>query len=561
VPQSKLKREDQGCRDLRYIFDKKCDECVRCLPRALCVSVIVTPPTVPGTGTGENFDLRAEGYCCEKFNFQLFYFFEEPPSISSDPPPVVREYRGSGACATTGFRTGVTCTLKPIKIDGHCYARVSCQSLLDDYLYVSMETIGADGKTCVAIPEINFTGTNEYGFYFDVTIKSDNIKSTYIINPNSLGPCAECSCATMLPVELCAILNVNIPLGYGDPTIPGFHQLFPCGHFYISQKLRWDCDVRKWLGTPTTIGDNTYEIVGKLHETQCAVIFTVNGGPFIEHDVSIGGLPLPANTAYHYLETSPDPCFPYYRCRGEGWFLITDTFYSCVPDPLDDNYIYTYPNPSIDFTIPSPFNEPQYGEHTFPPIGRLRIKSIPCGGECTASDSACEGACPALGQQDVFACGDPAFNIACEISAPGCTCGDGTVFTMYPGTSGTGLEVGDCHFYTTGSTIHPELFLRNTCFGGTTTISVGLQLSFFSSLGCTDSPVNLAKYRLSLVVSWVCPDATNGTVELKLSPNSSSTCSPLVLEFDFPISALTPSGGACTSTCSGGGTGTLRITL
>lgn len=164
------------------ITQSGCASCARCLPKYLCVDIIVVP--------GPYTDLT----CCDvdyygngAFSFRLIN--------------VCDSWSGSGTCGGLGFSIDFS-----VVLDASCNTIVS-SSLLD--------------------ADLTFDGTLPAGMSGSLTnasgdeIQWEITRAAVVPNPLAKQYCSPCSCATCLPEKLCAEVTVFghfVYDAYGNPT-------------------------------------------------------------------------------------------------------------------------------------------------------------------------------------------------------------------------------------------------------------------------------------------------------------------------------------------------------
>ena len=182
--------------------------------------------------------------------------------------------------------------------------------------------------------------------------------------------------------------------------------------------------------------------------------------------------------------------------------------------------------------------------------GRLRatliINEITCGNKCEpTSDTACNGACPGLATP-VLGCADKI--LACEVISPGCVI-DGTILDLHDGNH-VGVvnipakpHITACQKYSTGTTPGTEV---TVCVSGGVSGTFLLQVDLWYETDdrCVMQTVNMMAYRLqyTLTIAGSLPDLSPFSVVYTgiLSPESTTTCSPPLLEFKFPCNIFRP---------------------
>lgn len=197
--------------------DNSCTSCLRCKPRFLCATVLVTPG--PYTELSE---------CCESFGFRLAWDCGDEANV----------YRGGGACAD-----GISLSLEVEMIDTEegCTTVVSCPLLAYPITF----------EGTLPFP-MAFTVETDDGDSLAVTIAEANV----IENPKAKLACAACSCASCLPAALCLQVEIFSHFTHDAETCEPTADSVP--YKLVSITTPWDCVAETWESVDTLITHDGY---------------------------------------------------------------------------------------------------------------------------------------------------------------------------------------------------------------------------------------------------------------------------------------------------------------
>jgi hypothetical protein len=203
-----------------------CKACARCLPKYLCVDVVVTPGYADLIcSSGCEIDDYGQG----RFSFRLNY------SCGG--------WSGSGSCGA-----GVTLDLS-VTLAADCTSTSISSSL------------SADLETFEGVLPAGMSGsfTNSEGDIFDWEIS----RAKVVENPLAKDKCSPCSCAKCLPEKLCVAIQVqatDYEAAINETT-----------------SLLWDCASRSWTGS---FPDGFAMVVALKSAASgvCGIDVTINSG-------------------------------------------------------------------------------------------------------------------------------------------------------------------------------------------------------------------------------------------------------------------------------------------
>lgn len=209
------------------VRDLDCEACARCLPRYLCVNVIVTP--------GDYTDLT----CCaiDDYDGTGRFGFRMTNQCGT--------WTGSGSC--DGLGSSFDLTVQVLRVNGECVTRISST------LFASFDLPGTlpAGMTGSAV--------SDAGDVFDWEI----VPADVVENPLIRERCSPCSCATCLPRRIC--VTVDRAENDYDPaaqeTASGI----------------WDCETSSWTLPPDIAGVSVQVALKPITDHICGLDVTASG--------------------------------------------------------------------------------------------------------------------------------------------------------------------------------------------------------------------------------------------------------------------------------------------